>query len=130
MKPYPRSRVTGETVREIIARLLVEEVKDPRVELVTITGVEMSPDLRHAKVFFVAHGGEDRYREALAGLESAKGRLRSMLGNSVRMKYVPELHFEVDPSLDESSRIAELIRQERAAGRVHDDDAGDAGGDE
>ncbi len=125
MKPYPRSRVTGQHVREVVANVVLEDVKDPRVEFVTVTGVEMSPDLRHAKVFFVAHGGAERCAEALAGLDSAKGRIRTALGRALRLKFTPEIHFAVDPSLDEAVRISEVIRDERAAGRIRDDDEDD-----
>lgn len=122
MKTYPRSRAMGETVREIIARLLLEEVADPRVALVTVTGVDMSPDLRHANVFVTAHGDEVRVADALAGLESAKGRLRALLGEAVRLRYVPELHFRIDPSVDEAARITGAILRERELGRGGSDD--------
>lgn len=118
MKAYPRSRAMGETVREILARLLLEEIADPRLDLVTVTGVVMSPDLRHATVFVTAHGDEARMAEALAGLESAKGRLRTLLGASVRLRYVPELHFKIDPAIDEASRISDAIRHEHDLGRA------------
>jgi ribosome-binding factor A len=120
VKSYPRSRVTGETVREVIARTLLEDVKDPRVEFVTVTGVAMSPDRRHANVFVTARGA-DRYADALAGLNSAKGCIRGALGEAVRMKYVPELHFAIDPSVDEAERIYGVLASERAAGRVPED---------
>ena len=118
MKSFPRSRVTGETVREAVARILLSEIKDPRVELVTVTSVEVSRDLRHANVFVTAHGGPERYAEVLAGLRSASGRVRTLLGRQVRMRYVPELHFLIDPSLDEAQRIAEVLRHEQEAGRA------------
>ena len=120
MRPYPRSRATGETVREIVACTLVEDVADPRLEFVTVTAVDMSPDLRHANVFVAVHGDAERRSEALAGLESAKGRIRSLLGAEVRMKFVPELHFRMDASLDEAHRIETAIRSERESGRVRD----------
>ncbi|HEX9093736.1 MAG TPA: 30S ribosome-binding factor RbfA [Coriobacteriia bacterium] len=123
MKSFPRSRVTGETVRAVVARILLEDVKDPRVDFVTVTAVHMSPDLRHANVFVTAHGDAERYATALAGLRSASGRIRSLLGRSVRMRYVPELHFEIDPSVDEALRIAEVLRREEAAGRAPARDA-------
>jgi ribosome-binding factor A len=122
MKSYPRSRVTGETVREVIARTILEDVKDPRVEFVTVTGVVMSPDRKHANVFFTAHGGPERYAQALAGLQSAKGCLRGALGQAVRMKFVPDLHFALDPSIDEAERINHVLNSERAAGRAPADD--------
>lgn len=129
MKSFPRSRVKGETVREAVAGILLSEIKDPRVELVTVTSVEVSPDLRHANVFVTAHGGEERYAEVLEGLRSASGRIRTLLGHQVRMRYVPELHFLIDPSVDQATRINEVIEHERT---VHPDLAArpDPAGDE
>jgi ribosome-binding factor A len=129
MKSYPRSRATAETVREAVARIIIEDIKDPRVSLVTVTGAEVSADLRHANVFVTAHGDEERYREALAGLESAKGRIRHELGRQVRMKYVPELHFRIDPSVDVAMRISQLIIGGRAKGAEGDRAGGSSGTD-
>jgi ribosome-binding factor A len=117
MRSFPRSRVTGETVRGVVARALLEDIKDPRVELVTVTGVSVSPDLRYATVYVAVHGDEARHASALAGLDSAKGRIRATLGRAVSMRYVPELTFAIDPSVAEAARISELIRDEIAAGR-------------
>jgi ribosome-binding factor A len=125
-KSYSRSRAAGESVREVVARILFEEIADPRIDLVTVTGVDMSPDLRHANVYVTTHGGEERYRDVIAGLDSAKGRIRSLLGQALVMRYVPELHFRIDPSVDDALRIGEAIRAERESGRVRDsDDEGD-----
>jgi ribosome-binding factor A len=123
MKTYPRSRAMGETVREIIARLLLEECADPRLELVTVTGVDMSSDMTHANIFVAVHGDEARVAAAMAGLQAAKGRLRTMLGEAIRLRYVPELHFKIDPSIDEATRITDAILRERASGRVSPDEA-------
>jgi len=112
----------GETVREIIARLLLEEVADPRVALVTVTGVEMSPDLEHANIFVTVHGDEKRAAEALAGLESAKGRLRTMLAARISLRRAPDLHFRIDPAIEAANRITEAIRRERELGRAGSDE--------
>jgi ribosome-binding factor A len=132
MKAYPRSRVTGEKVREVVARTLIEDVKDPRVEFVTVTGVAMSSDNRHANVFVIARSPE-RYAETLAGLQSAKGRLRIAMGKALRMKYVPDLHFAIDPSVDNAERITAVIMAEIEAGRGpvdREDDGEDTATDE
>ncbi|HEY5277135.1 MAG TPA: 30S ribosome-binding factor RbfA [Coriobacteriia bacterium] len=122
MKTYPRSRAMGETVREIIARLLLQECADPRLDLVTVTGVDMSPDMTHANIFVTVHGDEARIADAMAGLQAAKGRLRTMLGEAIRLRYVPELHFRIDLSIDEATRINDAILRERASGRVGPDE--------
>ena len=116
MKSYSRARAAGETVREVIARILLEEMADPRLDLLTVTGVEMSPDLRHADVFITTHGKE-RYEEVLGVLNAASGRIRSLLGRAMTLRYVPELHFRIDMSVDDAERIGDAIRAERDAGR-------------
>ena len=129
MKAYPRARAMGETVREVIARLLLEEIADPRIDLVTVTGVDMSPDLRHANVFVAIHGDEARVADAMAGLESAKGRLRTLLGASLTNRFVPALHFRIDPAIDEATRITDAIREERERRPIVETDEGEAGED-
>lgn len=121
MAQSPRLRKVDVSVREALADTLEKDVSDPRLALVTITSAEVSPDLRHARVYFTAHGGEERYREALAGLESAKRRIRAGLSKRVRMKYLPELSFHIDESVDEGMRISEAIAHEHEAGRVPED---------
>jgi ribosome-binding factor A len=113
VKSYSRARRTDESVRQALAQIIMTEVKDPRVELVTITSVVVSPDLRHANVYLTTHGGPDRYKETLAGLQSAKGRIRSALGRDLVMKYVPDLHFFIDESVDEGQRISEKLYELR-----------------
>jgi ribosome-binding factor A len=113
----PRRRKRDESVKIALADILIEDVEDPRLRLVTITSVRVSPDLRHAHVYVTAHGDAARYKEVLAGLESAKGRLRSGLGRRVSMKYLPEFSFHVDESVDEGMRITEVLRGEYEAGR-------------
>jgi ribosome-binding factor A len=110
MSPQPQSRRVDELVREALALTLIEDVTDPRVELVTVTGVDVSRDRRHAKVFVTAHGGQERYEEALAGLKSATGRIKSGLARRVRLRYTPELHFAIDHSVDAGMRISEVLR--------------------
>lgn len=117
MKSYPRIRRLNEVVREALAEILAEEMTDPRLELVTITGVAVSRDMRVADVFVTAHGDEERYRLALEGLESAKRRIRSELGRRVTMKYLPELRFLVDPSVDEGMNVSRAISDERPRSR-------------
>jgi ribosome-binding factor A len=121
MKAYPRSRAMAETVREVVARLLLEEISDPRLDLVTVTGVDMSPDLSHANIFVAVHGDEAQVADALAGIESAKGRIRTLLGAAVRLRHVPDLHFRIDPAIEEASRITDAIRREHELGRVSPD---------
>lgn len=139
MKQTPRTRKINEAVREAIAHILVAEVSDPRLELVTVTSVEVSSDLSIANVYVTAHGDEERYREMLDGLESAKGRIRSILGKRVPMRLTPDLRFYVDSAVDQGMRITEalkdvpptLLEQQRldalAEKEAEAEDDGDAG---
>lgn len=134
MKQTSRTRKLNEMVREAIASMLVDEIADPRLDLVTITSAQVAPDLMTANIYVIAHGDEERYAEALAGLNSAKGRIRSLLGQRVKMRFTPELHFFIDPSVDEGMRINEalknvpptLLAAEEAADATPADDEGPA----
>ncbi len=110
MKQTPRTRKINETVREAIAIILAEEIADPRVDLATVTSVEVSSDLMVANVYVITHGGAERYAELLDGLESAKGRMRSLLGQRITLRFTPELRFFIDRSVDEGMRIAEALK--------------------
>ncbi len=89
--------------------MLEKEIKDPRIGFVTITGVEVSPDLRHARVFFSALGRRNQVEKTQAGLESAKGHIRTELGKRLRIKRVPDIELRLDTSAEASQRIAELL---------------------
>lgn len=108
MKQTSNTRRLNEQAREVVASLLVTEVSDPRIELVTVTGAEVSPD-RSVLLVFVSTDPE-RYDEVLAGLESAKGRLRSLLGHALGWRVTPELRFYIDESVDSGMRIDEALR--------------------
>lgn len=110
MKQTPRTRKVNETVREAVASMLLDDIADPRLEMVTVTGAEVAPDFSVATIFVIAHGGAERYAEVLAGLESAKGRIRSLLGRRVKTRITPELRFEIDSSVDTGMRIAEALK--------------------
>jgi ribosome-binding factor A len=111
MKQTPRTRKVNETVREAVASILCDEISDPRLEFVTVTGAEVSPDFSVGVVYVIAHGDEERYAEVLAGLDSAKGRIRSLLGRRIKTRLTPELRFAIDPSVDEGMRISEALKQ-------------------
>jgi ribosome-binding factor A len=104
-RKFSRSLRVNEVVHQTLADEL-ERMADPRLELVTITGVEVSPDLRHATVFY---GSLDQ-PDAAAALASAAPRLRSALGREVRLKYLPALHFREDPALEAGQRIEQILR--------------------
>jgi len=103
-----RMRRVNESVRQVLAEA-VPELKDPRIGLVTVTGVETAPDLRHAKVYVSVLGSGRRQRATLAALEAAHGPLQSRLARELRMKRTPQLTFEYDPSVERGVRMGQLI---------------------
>ena len=101
-------RRVNESVRQVLAETVLE-LKDPRIGLVTITGVETSPDLRHARVFVSVLGADRKRERALQGLEAAHGLLQARLARELRMKRTPQLTFEYDPSVERGVRMTKLI---------------------
>jgi ribosome-binding factor A len=122
-----RAEKMGDLIREVLARLLREEVRDPRIGFVTLTGVVMSPDLKLARVFFSVLGDAAARAAAGKGLSHAAPFLRHALAREVRLRYTPELRFEEDASLESGFRVDALLR-EIAAERGEDPDAGPAEG--
>jgi len=106
---FSRTRRVGEQIQRELAELLQREVKDPRVAGVTVTAVEVSRDLAHAKVYVSRMTGETDWQETLAGLGRAAGFLRRELGRRLTMRSVPELRFLRDRSIEEGARLSELI---------------------
>lgn len=107
MKQNNATRRLGEQLREKLGYILLFEVSDPRLDLVTLTGVEVSIDRSFARVFVSCDG--DRYEEVLEALGSAKGRIRSLLARSLDWRVTPELDFRIDRSTDEAERIARAL---------------------
>ena len=101
-------RRVNESVRQVLAETL-PELKDPRIGLVTITGVDTSPDLRHAVVYVSVLGSARKRKNTLVGLEAAHGVLQSRLARELRMKRTPQLTFEYDPSVERGVRMSRLI---------------------
>jgi ribosome-binding factor A len=102
----------AEAIREEVANFLAEGVKDPRVVgFVTVTGVDVTRDLRHAKVFVSVMGSEDQRTATFAGLASVAGHLRSVIGRALRLRLAPEIEFRHDESVARAARIEELLAQ-------------------
>ncbi len=112
---YPRTARINEVLRETVADEL-ERLSDPRLGFVTVTGVEASPDLRHATVYYsvlVPEEGSsgETHEETRAALSSAAPHLRAEVGRQVRLKYLPELVFREDPAIAAGERVEEIIRE-------------------
>jgi ribosome-binding factor A len=118
----------AEEFREILAEE-IPRLKDPRVGFVTVTRVDVSPDLRRATVFYTVMGQDRDHRATRAGLRSARSHLRGVLGHQVRMKFTPDLDFEEDVGLAQVERVSELLR-EIGAKRATEEAEPSTGGDD
>jgi ribosome-binding factor A len=106
-----RMRRVDKAVQEVVSAHIAEDVKDPRIGFVTVTGVETSVDLRSARVYVSVLGGDAERADALAGLRSARGFLQSRVGDELRMKRTPTLNFVLDASIDTGMRMEKLISE-------------------
>jgi ribosome-binding factor A len=104
-----RSARIADQIQRSLAEVIRLELRDPRVGLVTLTGVELSRDQSHAKVFFTVMGAESANADALEGLQRAAGFLRSELAHRLTTRKVPELHFAFDESVERGVRLSRLI---------------------
>jgi ribosome-binding factor A len=103
-----RMRRVNESVRQVLSEA-IGQLKDPRIGFVTLTGVQTSPDLRHARVFVSVLGSERKRIATLAGLQAAHTVLQARLASELRMKRTPQLAFEYDPSVERGVRMTKLI---------------------
>lgn len=122
MKQNNATRRLGEQLREKLGYILLFEISDPRLDLVTITGVEVSIDRSFARIFVTCDG--DRYEEVLEALASAKGRMRSLLARTLDWRVTPELDFRIDRSTDEAERIARALENVPETLAVEKDEEG------
>lgn len=119
--PSRRQRRVSELIHRELSLLLMREARDPRLALVTITGVDVTPDLLLARVHFSVLGDENEEKEALASLEHAAGFLRTELAARVRLRFVPELVFALDRSAAYARRIDELLEQVKESSGPEDE---------
>jgi ribosome-binding factor A len=108
-KDYARTDRIAEQIQRDLADLLRLEVKDPRVNKVTITGVEVTNDYAHAKVFYTTLDGTNKQLQE--GLDRAAGFLRSKLAKAIKLRIIPQLHFVYDESIERGSHLSQLIDQ-------------------
>lgn len=109
-KPSHRPERVAELVRQTVAEFLTGEVRDPRIGFVTVTGVEVSPDLSHAKVRVSVMGDDEARAKSLEGLGSAARYLRAQLAKGLPLRVTPELHFELDKGLEHAQRIDRVLK--------------------
>lgn len=110
-RDFPRTRRVGEQIQRELAVLIRDEIKDPRIGMVSISGVEVSRDLAHAKVYVSVLGNKEKAEASVQVLNNASGFLRGRLGKLMRTRTVPEMKFIIDRSLEEGARIGALINR-------------------
>ncbi len=101
-------RINQQIKREI-SLMIQRDLSDPRLEFVSITRVDVSPDLHNAKVYFRVIGNEEKVRTAQQGLNAACGMIRKLVGDRVKIRYTPELNFYYDKSIEQAQRVEEIL---------------------
>ena len=123
MTEFKRADRVGDQIRVELADIIHRKIKDPRVGFMTVTRVEVSDDLKHAKVFFSILGDEAMRKETLKGLKSAAHFIRGELGRRLKLRYTPEVVFLFDESIARGDRTLEILR----GLDIKDEDEGDNG---
>jgi len=98
-----------ELMKQEVSQIILRELKDPRIGFVTVTKVDITPDLREAKIYVSLMGTEEEKQASFAGLESSLGFVRREIGHRIKMRYTPQISFAVDTSLDYGTRIQTLL---------------------
>ncbi len=111
MKRTNATRKTSEELRNRIANIILFQISDPRLQMVTVTGADVSKDRAYADIYVSADKGS--YEEVEAGFEAAKGRIRSLLARELEWRVTPELRFHIDTTVDNAERIAKVLEEER-----------------
>ena len=111
MKEYKRSERVSDLIYREVSNILLRDIKDPRVEMVTITGTKVSDDLHHAIVFYSVIGDEKRWSEVGQGLKSSKGYVKRELGKRLKMRYLPDIKFVEDRTMEKGDRIDRMLSE-------------------
>ena len=114
-----------EAIRQEISKIVHDEIRDPRLGFITITGVELTRDLRFARVYFSVLGDDKAKRLALKGLVSARKYIKGLLADKIKLKFMPDIEFKIDESLERTQRIYDIF--EKIKKEKPDEDG--AGGD-
>jgi ribosome-binding factor A len=109
---FSRSERVAEEIKKAVSQIINNEIKDPRVSgLISVTKVEMTKDLRHAKIFLSIYGEESEKQKVFEGLKNAEGFIRKELAHRVRMKFIPEISFKMDESIEYGIHIYKLLEE-------------------
>jgi ribosome-binding factor A len=121
-----RMRRVNEAIKEIIGNAITQDLKDPRIGFVTLTGVETTPDLSHAKVFVSVYGKQAEKEATLEGLRAARPYLQRLISDELTIKRTPMLEFVYDSTVDQGMRIQALLKSSGAAGLPTDEEVADS----
>lgn len=110
MKSFPRADRVAAHIQKVLSESLHVKVKDPRLEMAVITGVKMSRDIKTARVYYTVSGGNRAKTAAKKGFQEARGYIKRVLARQLGLRYMPEIHFYYDDSIDYGSNIESLIR--------------------
>jgi len=110
MKPFARSERVSGHIQQVLADILKKNIKDPRLEMATITGVKMSRDLRTARIYFTTSGGKKSSKKAAEGFNSARGYVKKTLAQQLGLRYMPEIKFFYDESFEYGSHIDKVLK--------------------
>ena len=106
-----RSERVQEAIRQEISVILQNEIKDPRIGFLTVTGVELTKDLRYARVYFSVLGEDKEKHLALKGLNSAKGYIKGLLSDKIKLRFMPEIEFKVDDTMERTKILGEIFNR-------------------
>ena len=117
-----------ELIKQEVSKMLLYDIKDPRIGFVTVTDVEMTGDLREAKIFVSIMGNDEQIKDTMEGLQSALGFVRREIGKRIRLRFTPEISFAPDKSLDYSEHIQKILLQiEKERDTVENNATGNGG---
>ncbi|MDP3804790.1 MAG: 30S ribosome-binding factor RbfA [Candidatus Omnitrophota bacterium] len=114
-----------EALRQEISRIVTNEIKDPRLGFITITKVELTKDIRFAKVYFSVLGEDKEKKLALKGLNSAKGYVKGLIADRIKLRYAPDIDFRIDGSIEHTKKIYDLLDRLKKEKRNAEGNRGD-----
>ena len=114
MKPFARSERVSGHIQKVLSDVLKKNIKDPRLEMATITSVKMSRDLKTARIYFTTSGGSNSSKKAAEGFNSARGYVKRTLAEQLGLRYMPELKFFYDESFEYGSHIDKVLKSIKA----------------
>ena len=110
-----RASRVGEEIKREVTQMIRDELKDPRIGFVTVTSVEVTPDIRYARIYISVLGSAEDTKQTLTALNKARGFVRTELGKRIRLRYTPEVEFRFDESIEHGARIMELLGEVKEA---------------